>query len=255
MNFESSQTYKVELEIFEGPLDLLLHLIKKDDVDILNIPISVVLEQYMEYLGLLEELNIDMAGDFLLMASELAHIKSKMLLPDQGQDEEEEGEDPRSDLVRRLLEYQRYKEAAQELIRRPMLGRDVFIPNTPSEAGDEEAGPMEVDLFQLVSVFYEMLKKAPQKTIHEVRVERISVTERIYELMDLLRDKKMVEFRALFSGEATRERLIVTFLALLEMARLKMLQVTQTQTCGEIYLVPVFEAAEVKNIGENVTLQ
>jgi segregation and condensation protein A len=254
MNFETQHAYKVDLEVFEGPLDLLLHLIKKNDVDILNIPITVVLEQYMDYIGLLEELNIDLAGDFLLMASELAHIKSKMLLPDQGESEEEEGDDPRADLVKRLLEYQRYKEAAQELINRPMLGRDVFVQGTIQEEEGEEA-PIEFDLFQLVSTFYELLKKTPKKTIHEVRVDRISVTERIYELMDLLRDKKMVEFRSLFTGEVHREKLIVTFLALLEMARLRILQVTQSQTYGEIYLVPVFESADVKNIGDNVTLQ
>lgn len=248
--------YKVDLEMFEGPLDLLLHLIRKNDVDILDIPVTVLLEQYLEYLNLLEELNIDLAGDFLLMASELTHIKSKLLLPDTGeaQDEDEIG-DPRADLVRRLLEYQRYKDAAEILVKRPMLGRDVFTQGHPPEDLDAEAEPVEVDVFQLVSCFNDILKKAPKTTIHEVHVERVSVTERIYELMDRLRSEKMVEFSALFETEKTRERLIVTFLAVLEMTRLKLLQVQQNAICGEIYLVPVFESAEIQNLGEQVTLQ
>lgn len=257
MIHESQHAYKVDLEVFEGPLDLLLHLIKKNDVDILNIPISLILEQYMEYLNLLDELNIDLAGDFLLMASELAHIKSKLLLPDHDKgDEEEEGDDPRAELIRRLLEYQRYKEAADALASRPMLGRDVFAHGMPPEAFEEVAEePVEVDLFQLISCFYEMLKKAPKTTVHEVRAERVSVTERIYELMDRLRGQTMTEFRALFDGEATRERLIVTFLAVLEMVRMKVLQLTQNQTYGEIYLVPSFEGADLQNIEANVTIQ
>jgi segregation and condensation protein A len=247
---------KIDLEIFEGPLDLLLHLIRKHDVDILNINITLILEQYMEYLNLLEELNIDLAGDFLLMASELAHIKSKMLLPDHGgEDEEEEGEDPRSELVRRLLEYQRYKEAAQDLIHRPMLGRDVFIQGASQEELEEEEPAIEVDVFQLISCFNDLLKKAPPKTVHEVQVERVSVTERIYELMDALRGKKTVEFKSLFEGQFTRERLIVTFLAVLEMTRLKVLQVQQSDTYGEIYLIPIFESADMGNLSEHVTLQ
>jgi len=256
MNAEAREPYKVDLEIFEGPLDLLLHLIKKNDLDIINIPIAFVLEQYMAHIELLEELNIDLAGDFLLMASELAHIKSKLLLPDQGESEEEETiEDPRADLIRRLLEYQRYKEAAGELMKRPMLNRDVFTHAPLGEEEEPEEEPVEADLFHLISSFYEMLKKAPKTTIHEVAVERVSVTERIYELMDFLREKPMVQFHELFESGATRERLIVTFLAVLEMARLKVLQVTQSENQGPIYLVPVFEAVDVQNLGEQVTLQ
>jgi len=256
MNAEAREPYKVDLEIFEGPLDLLLHLIKKNDLDIINIPVAFVLEQYMAHIELMEELNIDLAGDFLLMASELAHIKSKLLLPDQGEGEEEETqEDPRAELIRRLLEYQRYKEAAGELMQRPMLGRDVFTHAPPVDDAEPEEEPVEADLFHLISSFYELLKKAPKTTVHEVLVERISVTERIYELMDFLREKPMVQFHELFEAEATRERLIVTFLAILEMARLKVLQVTQAESRGPIYLVPVFEAVDVQNLGEQVTLQ
>ena len=256
MNLPSQHLYKVDLEVFEGPLDLLLHLIKKDDVDIFDIPISHILDQYMEYLNLMEEMNIDLAGDFLLMASELAHIKSKMLLPDQGKGlEEEEGEDPRADLIRRLLEYQRYKDAAQELRSRPMLGRDVFQHGVPHEDFDEEEGPLEVEIFHLISCFNDLLKKIPKNKAHEIAAERISVPDRIYEIMALVQGKEMVEFHSLFEEHATRDRMIVTFLAILEMARLKMLKITQVDPNSEIYLVPVFEAVEVRDIAKEVTLQ
>lgn len=254
---ELHHPYKVDLEVFEGPLDLLLHLIKKHDVDIMNINIALILDQYMQYLNLMEELNIDLAGDFLLMASELAHIKSKLLLPQSDEDEgEEEDGDPRSDLIQRLLEYQRFKEAAQNLIERPMLGRDVFNHGVVQEVfEDEEEGPVEVDLFALISCFYELLEKAPRRTVHEVQAERISVSDRIYEIMAALKDVEVVEFTSLFEGQATRDRLIVTFLAILEMTRLKMLRITQAEVKGQIYLKPRFEAAEVTDIAGQVTLQ
>ena len=256
MSLEFHHPYKVELEVFEGPLDLLLHLIRKNDVNILDIPVSLILEQYMSLLDLMDEMNIDLAGDFLLMASELAHIKSKMLLPDQGADiEEEEGEDPRSDLIKRLLEYQRYKEAAQELSERPMLGRDVFHQGVYQEDVDEEDSPMDADLFSLINCFYEMLKKVPQGKAHEITGERISVTDRIYEIMDLLKEKEMVEFSKLFEGVVARDHMIVTFLAILEMGRLKMLGITQTEKAGEIYLKPNFESVDVKTLEGNVTIQ
>lgn len=256
MSLEMHHPYKVELDLFEGPLDLLLHLIKKNDLDIFNIPITPILEQYMHYLDLMEEMNIDLAGDFLLMASELAHIKSKMLLPDHGASEEEdEGEDPRTDLIQRLLEYQRYKEAAQDLMSRPMLGRDVFGHGAHQEEVGGEEAPMEVDLFSLIHCFYEILEKAPRRTIHEVEAERVSVTERIYELMAQMQSREMTHFSTLFEGQRTREMLIVTFLAILEMARLKMLKITQAEEGKEIYLTPSFEGVDSQTIAGKVTLQ
>ncbi len=256
MTVEFYHPYKVDLELFEGPLDLLLHLIRKNDVDILDIPISPILDQYMEYIGLMEEMNIDLAGDFLLMASELAHIKSKLLLPpDQVTQEEQEQEDPRAELIRRLLEYQRYKEAAEALWARPMLGRDVFHQARPYEEAETEEGPVEVELFALLSCFYDLLKKAPKKNVHSVMTERVSVTDRIYEIMALMQGKEMSEFSTLFSDQPTREGLIVTLLAILEMARLKMLKITQSQARGEIYLCPSFAELGVEVLAGQVTLQ
>jgi len=221
-------SYKVKLPAFEGPLDLLLHLIRKDDVSIAAIPIAHVLEQYMEYLSLMQELNIDLAGEFILMAAELAHIKSKMLLPDAEADEEE-GEDPRADLIRRLLEYKQFKDAAARLASRPLLGREVFKrPPAPEEEESEEA-PVEADVFKLLSAFHDLLKNLKPEKAHEVTVERLSVTERIYELLEKLKSASSVTFEALFEGQFTKAQCIVTFLAVLEMARLKLIRVFQAE--------------------------
>jgi segregation and condensation protein A len=256
MTVELNHPYKIDLEVFEGPLDLLLHLIKKSELDIINIPISLILDQYMEHLSLMEELNIDLAGDFLLMASELAHIKSRMLLPvdEQSEDSEADGEDPRAELIRRLLEYQRYKDAARELSERPMLGRDVFQHGVPHEDFDEEES-LEADLFQLLSCFHELLQNAPKHTVHQVRGELLSVTDRIYEIMAMMKEKEVVEFRSLFETDPGREAMIVTFLAILEMGRLKMLKITQTEERREIYLRPCFESVEITDLAGSVTLQ
>jgi segregation and condensation protein A len=220
-----SESYKVNLPAFEGPLDLLLHLIRKNDVQVTDIPIAQILEQYVEYLGLLQELNIDLAGEFILMAAELTHIKSKMLLPEASEDEDE-GEDPRADLARRLLEYQRFKEAAAALGRRPLLNREVFArPHLAEEEEDEEN--LEADAFKLLLAFQEILKTLKPEQYHEVAVERLSVTERIYELLEKLKTNPAVTFEALFEGQCTKPQCIVTFLALLEMARLKLIKVFQ----------------------------
>jgi segregation and condensation protein A len=220
-----SESYKVNLPAFEGPLDLLLHLIRKNDVQVTDIPIAEILEQYVEYLGLLQELNIDLAGEFILMAAELTHIKSKMLLPDASEDEDE-GEDPRADLARRLLEYQRFKEAASTLGRRPLLNREVFVrPHIASEEEEEEN--LEADAFKLLLAFQQILKTLKPEQYHEVVVERLSVTERIYELLEKLKANPQSTFEALFEGQFTKSQCIVTFLAILEMARLKLIKVFQ----------------------------
>ncbi len=247
--------YKIELEIFEGPLDLLLHLIRKNEVEISDIPIVTILDQYMEYLNLMEELNIDLAGDFLLMASELAHIKSKMLLPAQEQDtdQEDEIEDPRTALIQRLIEYQRYKEAVEKIATRPMLNRDVFYRGAEIFEETESEPDIEVDVFQLIQSFQALLKKAPKRLVHEVGAERLSVSERIYELIDLLKAKDVTAFTEIFSKDSNREQMIVTFLALLEMTRLKLLRITQTEDCGEIYLKNLEQEIAAEAIQEQVS--
>src|SRR4030043_2486745 len=153
MGREGTRSYTVRLDMFEGPLDLLLHLIRKNEINVFDIPISLITEQYLEYLKMMKELNLDIAGDYLLMASTLLQIKSKMLLPVSPEEEEEGEEDPRAELVRRLLEYQRYKEAATELERRPMKDRDFFVRSVPEEASEPKEERFEVNLLELLEAF------------------------------------------------------------------------------------------------------
>ena len=242
-----SENYKVNLPVFEGPLDLLLHLIRKNDVDPTNIPIVDLLTQYMDYVTLMQELNIDMAGEFILMAAELTHIKSKMLLPNPDS-EDDEGEDPRADLARRLLEYQRFKEAAQQLNRRALLGRDVFVRIASEEESEVQEGPIEGDSFKLLTAFNDVLKRLKPEKAHEVLVERLSVTERIYQILDKLKELKSMSFESLFEEHVTKAQCVVTFLAVLELARLKMIYTHQSESLGPIHLV-------LKEESENVALK
>jgi segregation and condensation protein A len=227
---EEASPYRVRLGMFEGPLDLLLHLINKNELDIMNIPIALITEQYLEYLKLMKILNLDIAGEYLLMASTLLHIKSKMLLPTSSEAEEEEGEDPRTELVRRLLEYQKYKEAAVELERRPMLDRDVFIRSAPMETEKSpEEKRVEVSLFELLEAFRQILQRATPERFHEVILDRITVEEKLQEILSLLQsEKRSMAFHLLFPEKASRRVIVVTFLAILELVKMKRVRIFQT---------------------------
>lgn len=218
----------VQLEIFEGPLDLLLHLIKKNEVSITDIPIATITEQYLATLELMQNLNLDVAGEFLVMAATLIHIKSRMLLP-PGDDEpdEDEGIDPREDLVRRLLEYQRFKEAAAELERRELLTRDVFVRSTPSAEESPAAGFREVSLFELLSALRRVIERLPKDNAHEVVLETITVREKMMLILEILRAGERVQFEALFSGVKSRMEIIVTFLAMLELVKMRAIRIFQ----------------------------
>ncbi len=229
--------YRVNLEMFEGPLDLLLYLIKKNDLDVYDIPISFVLEEYMRYLDTLKELDIDLAGDFLLMAAEMAHIKSRLLLPDEGgQAEETEEEDPRADLVRRLLEYQQFKEASEKLIERKILGRDVFVQQFHEKPVQETDGPIEGNVFDLIEAFSKILKKAPAQSFHDVAVDRISINDRIYQIVERIKKGVTLTLEELLDGDYSRYTIIISFLALLEMSKLRMIKVFQTEHVGAVYV-------------------
>jgi len=221
--------YTVRLEVFEGPLDLLLHLVHKNELDITNIPIALITEQYLEYLKLMKVLNLDVAGEYLLMASTLLYIKSKTLLPTSSEEEVEEGEDPRAELMRRLLEYQKYKEAAVELEKRPLLDRDVFIRSTSMEmedTGEEER--VEVSLFELIEAFRKILERVKTEEFHEVILDRLSVEEKIQEILSLLqREKRSMAFHLLFPEQASRRVIIITFLAILELVKTKLIRIFQ----------------------------
>ncbi len=224
-------TYRVRLDIFEGPLDLLLHLIKKNEVDIYDIPISTITDQYLEYLDLMKGMNLNLAGEFIVMAATLMHIKSRMLLPVPEQTEEgEEGEDPRAELIRKLLEYQRFKEAAEELSTRTLLGRDVFKRGSAVciEDVDEGGGLVNLSVFDLVEALRDVLKKASKAHPMELTVDRFRVADKIDYIIDLLETKRSETFSALFPKGASRGEIIVTFLALLELARLLLIRVHQT---------------------------
>ena len=225
--------YAVKLPVFEGPLDLLLQLIRLNEVDVADIPIQRIAEQYLEYLELLRELDLDLAGEYLLMAATLAWIKSRMLLPPEPGEEDQEGLDPRAELVARLLEYQRFKEAAAELGELPRLGRDVFRPNPPDvEPRPDEERSIAVGLFELLTAMRRVLDQArARSTTHEVEVEEVTVLERMRTVMDALERAETLEFLDLFHdarGEvASRASIVATFLAILELTRLGALRIYQ----------------------------
>jgi segregation and condensation protein A len=230
---ETDSAYAVKLSVFEGPLDLLLHLIRLNEMDVTDIPIASIAEQYIEYLDLMRELNLDVAGEYLLMAATLAWIKSRMLLPPAPGEEEEEGADPRGELIARLLEYQRFKEAAEELRDRQLLGRDIFeARGARLEGVQEEEREIEVGLVELLDAFRRVLRATEIADLrHEVTTEIITVRERMVAVMDTLRAREMVEFEQVFQvGEETsptRTMIVATFLAILELVRLNALRVYQ----------------------------
>jgi segregation and condensation protein A len=225
--------YAVKLSVFEGPLDLLLHLIRHNEVDITDIPIARIAEQYLDTIELMQELNLDVAAEYLVMAATLALIKSRMLLPDESQ-EDEEGIDHRAELVQRLLEYQRFKEAAEALSRRRLLGRDVFSVIGPGpERTPESEREIEVGLFELVAAFRDVLDSTQATDLkHEIETEHVTVRDRMMVVMDLLEANESIEFMRIFeTGEGasrpSRAILVVTFLAVLELARLSALRIYQ----------------------------
>ena len=237
----------VQLEIFEGPLDLLLHLIKKNEVSISDIPIAAITEQYLATLELMQNLNLDVAGEFLVMAATLIHIKSRMLLP-AGDDEpdEDEGIDPQEELVRRLLEYQRYKDAAAELEQRELLTRDVFTRPAATEQAPAQ-GFREVSLFELLTALRRVIERLPKDDAHEVVLEKITMREKMTLILDILRAGERVIFVALFSEVKSRMEIIVTFLAMLELVKMRAIRIFQEALNGPIQIeaaVGIDQAAE-----------
>ena len=238
--FESQlDSIQIKLQSFEGPLDLLVHLIKKNQMNVYDIQISVITKQYLEYLNLLQDLNLDLASDFLVMAATLIHIKSKMLLPrpETAAGDPGDEEDPRDTLVRRLLEHQKFKAAAEllhekEMLRSAQWGR----PESRLEAiaGDDYEPEFEVDLFSLLSAFKQVLERARERPPVVLPAEQISIELRIDQMLERLSETEACGFEDLFDDVASRGELIVTFLALLEMIRLKLIRVFQSGGAGAI---------------------
>ncbi len=235
--------YNVHLDKFDGPMDLLLHLIRKNELDVCDIQIAVITRQYLDYIKLMKDLNLEVAGDFLVMAATLLQIKSRMLLPlDEPEEGEEEEVDPRAELIRRLMEYQQYKEAGMVIGARALLGREVFVRTCTDPlltAARSEEGPLEVSLFELVDAFRVLLARIPAEQFHDVAAaETFSIADCINEILSLLQERDTVQFDDLVRDEFTRERVIVTFLALLELCRLKLIRIFQNGHEGSIWFVP-----------------
>ena len=227
--------YAVRLPVFEGPLDLLLHLIRQNEVEISDIPIAEIGSQYLEYLGVMRELNLDVAGEYLVMAATLALIKSRTLLPSEAQEDEGPEGDPRAQLIARLLEYERYKEVAEALAQRRLLGRDVFSAQGPGPLRVPDAErELEVGLFDLIEAFRLVLQNAPSGEAHEIASETVSVRERMIFVMQRLESAGSLEFNQVFESEGealpSRPVIIATFLGILELARLAAISLYQGQT-------------------------
>ena len=240
-NFESSpDSISVKLEAFEGPLDLLLYLIRKSELNIYDIPIALITEQYLQYIDVMQELNLDVAGEFLVMASTLIHIKSRMLLPRPQAMLDDDGfeEDPREALVRRLLEHQKYRAAAELLHERELVrGAQHARPDERVEAvvGEDYEPELEVDLFSLMAAFKGVLERASRKPRMVIPPEQISIEDRMAQLLSRLSETDACGFEDLFAdGDGSKPFLIVTFLALLEMIRLKLVRAFQAGGVGEI---------------------
>jgi len=218
-------------------LDLLLHLIKKNELSITDIPIATITEQYLSTLELMQGLNLDVAGEFLVMAATLIHIKSRMLLPPgEDEDEEEEEGDPREELIRRLLEYQQFKEAAEELERRELLSRDVFVRRSEAPEEAETVGFESLSLFDLLSALRHVLERFPEERIHEVTLDTISVREKMSFLLDELRRRGKVIFQSLFETATSRLEVVVTFLAMLELVKIRAIRVWQEERIGPVVI-------------------
>ena len=221
--------YQFKLDIFEGPLDLLLYLIKEQKMDIHDIPIAEITKQYIAYLDLMKELNLDIAGDYLIMAAELARIKSKTLLPREPEEEMEEGIDPRDELTRRLLEYQRYKEAAFELRKMEYDRQQVFTRRgSLAPETDDELAPGGSNVFDLLLAFQKFVKTKEFSEEYEVKITTLSVSDRLESILEILNASRTITFESIFTVLNTKQEMIVTFLALLELIRLKLVRVEQT---------------------------
>lgn len=230
-------SYRVKLDIFEGPLDLLLHLVKKNEVDLSDIPVATITDQYIAYLDLLTELDLDVAGEYLVMAATLLHLKSRLLLPDEGGVDEEEGADPRAELARQLLEYQRFKEAAELLNRGDLLERDVFVRSPARDETDAEQDLVyDVALGDLLDALQDVLKRAAPELTQQVIVEQVSLRERLCFVLDTLRERATVVFTDLFPAGVSRMQILATFLAILELVRTRMVHLHQDAHFGPIAL-------------------
>lgn len=248
------QALEVFLEAFEGPLDLLLYLIRRENIDITNIPVADITRQYVEYIGLMHEMQLELAGEYLVMSAMLAEIKSRMLLPRSTEIEEDEA-DPRAELVRRLQEYERYKQAAEDVDALPRLGRDVY--QAAAEPPERKIIPMppEVDLQDLIAAFQDVMKRASMYAHHHVQLESLSVRERMSSVLSKVNSTHFTRFADLFTVEEGRMGVVVSFLAILELVKESLLELTQSEPYAPIHVKAAARAEDTVEVEDMSTEQ
>ena len=244
-------SYKIKLDLFEGPLDLLLYLVKKDHLNICDIPIAHITEQYLKYLEFMRLLDLNIAGEFLVMASTLIHIKSKMLLPPEAKEEEEPEEaDPRQELIQKLLEYQKYREVAGALRQKELTRQNIFTRSAVALPSENQEVYFEASLFDLISAFSKAIKEIPRELFYEVIKDEWTVEEKIHDLLHLFLNEAAVRLSSLFAKAKHQIEIVVTFLAILELIRLKEIVIVQKELFGEIQVMRNQE--RIVSYGRNV---
>ena len=226
---------EVILEAFEGPLDLLLYLIRRQNLDILDIDVAEITKQYLGYIGLMASIQLELAAEYLVMAAMLAEIKSRMLLPRQ-QSEDEDEEDPRAELIKRLQEYERFKKAAEDIDELPRMGRDIHRATADSPDRDQQRPHPDVDMRELVAALADVLKRSEMFESHQVEMEKLSTRERMSQVMENLRDNQFLPFVALFTLEEGRLGVVVTFLAVMELIKESLVEIVQSEDFGPIHV-------------------
>ena len=226
---------EVILEAFEGPLDLLLYLIRRQNLDILDIDVAEITKQYMGYIELMASIQLELAAEYLVMAALLAEIKSRMLLPRQ-QSEDEDEEDPRAELIKRLQEYERFKQAAEDLDELPRMGRDIHRATADAPDRDQQRPHPDVDMRELVAALADVLKRSEMFESHQIEMEKLSTRERMSQVMENLRDNQFVPFVALFTLEEGRLGVVVTFLAVMELIKESLVEIVQSENFGPIHV-------------------
>jgi|TARA_B110000967_G_scaffold89805_1_gene92391 segregation and condensation protein A len=226
---------EVILEAFEGPLDLLLYLIRRQNLDILEINVAEITRQYMSYIDLMSTIHLELAAEYLVMAAMLAEIKSRILLPRQVDEEDEEG-DPRAELIRRLQEYERFKAAAEDIDEIPRLGRDIHQATAESPDRTQERQFPEVDMREVMSALADVLRRAEMFESHHIQREKLSTRERMSHVLEVLRDKQFVPFISLFKESEGRLGVVVTFLAIMELIKESLVEIVQNESFGAIHV-------------------
>jgi len=226
---------EVFLEAFEGPLDLLLYLIRRQNLDILEINVAEITRQYMGYIGLMESIQLELAAEYLVMAAMLAEIKSRMLLPRQVMDEDDE-EDPRAELIRRLQEYERFKKAADDIDEMPRLGRDIHQASAHAPERSQAVQHPDVDMRELLAALAEVLQRAEMFESHQVEMEKLSTRERMTHVLEALRGEQFVPFVSLFKTSEGKLGVVVTFLAIMELIKESLVEIVQSETFGPIHV-------------------